>query len=117
MDRRVHNIEVAIRHLQEPKITRIITETAETVPVSPAAGWTFIARTGCKHPQKYVDRATRLLELFQGRSFEQMDSAWVLSSVAAYSHGLLPYFVPHPDELLARCWDDELEERLRLKFA
>jgi hypothetical protein len=116
MERRVHNIEVAVRHLQEEKTTKIVTDVARrTPPLSPAEGWTFIAvHVARGDPVKYVKRAERLAML---SITDPMDRAWVECSVAAYLAQLLPYIVPHPHELANLRWDSELEARLTLQYS
>lgn len=120
LPRRLHNLEVAVRHLQERKTTKIVTDQPRaTPPLSPASGWTFIAvPVGQGDPAKYAARATRLHALFVGRGApESMDSAWARCSVVAYAAKLAPYVIPHPQELEVLHWDAELEERLRFLYS
>jgi len=114
----MHNLEVAMRHMQESKTTKIVTDVARAVPpLSPAVGWTFIAlpvKGG--DSTKYVERAQRLSALFNDDHPAHIDSAWVACSVVAYAAHLQPYVVPHPLELVQMGWDRELEERFTLKY-
>jgi hypothetical protein len=115
MERRLHNLEVAVRHLQQKGTTKIVTDVArDSPPLSPAAGWTFIAvHVGSGDSTKYAGRAARLATLAIP---DGMDRAWVLCSVAAYAARLQPYIVPHPLELAHLQWDSELEARLTLQY-
>tara|TARA_B110000967_G_scaffold183961_2_gene203040 strand:+ start:230 stop:586 length:357 start_codon:yes stop_codon:yes gene_type:complete len=118
MDRRLHNLEVAVRHLQEPKTTKIISGTSARPPLSPSAGWTFIAvNVGVGDHTKYVARAARLAAFFGGSGRPHIDRAWAACSDAAYTAGLKPYIVPHPQELVRMEWDPELERRLQIQHA
>lgn len=119
LERRLHNMEVAVRHLQEPRTTKIATCSADTSPLSPSNGWTFIAVNVNKgDPQKYIDRARRLFEFFKTVTVDiTLDREWIRCSLLLYSTNSGPYVVPHPVELQRLGWDDELELRFMLQYS